>query len=279
MKHTLAALAFATLVACRVAQACAGPDADKLGTIEYAPYAASSTMHWPSELDVSRQTFLAFLVPFGTIATVSEAVPEEKRAPVVVMTPRLMEGFSPRLKYPRGKLRVAFDPAKYVWVHVFAQSPGTARLTLTAPDGWSHALDLRIVSAREDEPGLGAPNSLRLRAGAEPSLSLGPTENAWVSVPGKVTDRWSVVSASGGSLELDGIVGETVHRNEAPRVRLLLKPGSPMPSGRVLVKRQSAGGRVEEFRFRVEVYDPPFCILQPSEWERLAGGSSPAPGG
>ncbi len=231
-----------------LAGACTRPvDGDDIAVLRWVPVIKAGEQQAPLKLNMVIGSVHAYLVPQQASARV-QAVRQGMLEPLQILSDEAAARASSRFRFTGDDAPASAPPGKK-WIYVYASSFGKSELRFSDSSGWSQLVELGMVYPQAHPRG--EPSQLVPDSGGDPvSFDVDADSNTlWLSVPGLIKDRWSMVEGADTTFELMRLEQLPVPYGDPPQVGLFLVGSRFLRSGLIRID----GGDVQRkvFTFKV----------------------------
>lgn len=236
--------------------ACMGKEEQQRLNIRYLPDIYSfDDAKWPEESDVTIGTILSFLVPIKATVELKH-LEHGSIDPLTIFDNVVNEQIRtfPDLVPPWED--ITFDKKKFRWVHINTSSYGVSEVRMKAPDGWMQNMTFHLVypSPLDSKK---PPIAITLTSDKVQKVDVRSRDNIEVTVPGLVSDTWSITQEEKSGFRLIQI--QQVNRLYGePRVKLFLA-GTANPKETVLVIRRGSGLSAKSYKIELNLLPSRRC--------------------
>lgn len=232
-----------------LASACVRPvDSDAIAARRWMPVIKAGEQQAPLKQNMVIGSVHAYLVPQQAGATV-RAVRQGMMAPLEILSDEAVARASRRFRFTGDDAPASAPPGRK-WIYVYATSFGKSELRFSDSSGWGQLVELGMVYPQAQPHG--EPAQLAPDAGGDPvSFDVDADRNTlWLSVPGLVKDRWTMVEGADTSFELMRLEQLPVPYGDPPLVGLFLVGSRSLKSGIIRMEGGDVPRKVFKFKVR-----------------------------
>ncbi len=232
-----------------LAGACTRPaDSDAIAARRWIPAIKAGEQQVRLKHNMVIGSVHAYLVPQQANASV-QTVRQGMLEPLQILSDEAVARASRRFRFTGDEAPASAPPGKK-WIYVYAASFGKSELRFSDSSGWSQLVELGMVYPQAQprgEPTLLMPDS----GGDAVSFDVDADRNTlWLSVPGLLKDRWTMVEGADTSFELMRLEQLPVPHGDPALVGLFLVGSRSLRSGLVRIEGGETPRKVFTFKVR-----------------------------
>lgn len=230
------------------ANACRNPGDTKVIVHRTAPMIKVGETKAPMKQNIVIGSVQAYLIPEGTSASI-QTVRQGGLTPLSILTDEEVKIAAPRFRFTGDQVPGPAQLGKK-WLYLYAGSFGKSELRLSDPSGWSQVFELGMVYPQPQPTG--EPVELAPYSGGDlVSFDVDADRNTlWLSVPGFVKDRWSIVEGADTSFQLMRVEQLAVADGDPDLVGLFLVGSRSLRSGPIRIEGGQAPANVFKLNVR-----------------------------
>lgn len=239
-----------------LAIACARTAADSaIAARRWIPVIKAGEQQAPLKQHMVIGSVHAYLVPEQTEASV-QTVRQGMMAPLQILSDEAVARASRRFRFTGDEVSASAPPGRK-WIYVYASSFGKSELRFSDSSGWRQVVELGMVYPQPQPRG--EPTELNPDSGGEPvSFDVDANSNTlWLSLPGLLKERWSMVEGEDTSFELVRMEQLPVPDGDPARVGVFLVGSRSARSGQIRI--EGGGMPRKTFKFNVRVRPTAAC--------------------
>ena len=229
--------------------ACTRPaESDAIAARRWMPVIKAGEQQAPLKQNMVIGSVHAYLVPQQADASV-QAVRQGMLEPLQILSDEAAVRASRRFRFTGDDAPASAPPGKK-WIYVYATSFGKSELRFSDSSGWSQLVELGMVYPQPQPHG--EPTQLVPDSGGDPvSFDVDADRNTlWLSVPGLLKDRWTMVEGADTTFELMRLEQLPVPYGDPALVGLFLVGSRSLRSGIIRMEGGEALRKVFTFKVR-----------------------------
>jgi hypothetical protein len=248
-----ALLVSAVLALPQLAYACGSDKREPMPNVRYYPI-SNSVSHWPTETTVEVRSIISVLTPADAKVELNFQQ-KGMSTPLTIFGEQSHEQMRSSPDISPHWVDITYDMAKWHWVHIYAGSFGVTEIRMSAPD-WSKQIKVTSYYRSPLQSSV-PPKELVLDDNKRRTVSVDPSDNIEVTVPGTVADGWSASPESETGFRLLRIM-QVWKLDSAPQVKLFFYGDASQKSSTMVVRR-SRGESPSSFEFDIQARPAVAC--------------------
>lgn len=236
-----------------LAYACSSGQREPMPNLRYYPL-SNSVSHWPTETTVDIGSILSFLTPADAKVEL-DFQQKGMMAPLTIFGAESHEQMRTSPDISPHWVDLAYDTAKWHWVHIYAGSFGTTIIRMSAPD-WSKQIKVTSYYRSPLQSSV-PPIELMLDGNARRTVPVTARDNIEVTLPGTVADGWSASDESETGFRLMRVL-QVWKLDDDKQVKLFFY-GSASPKNATMVIRRNRGDGPRSFELDLQARPAVAC--------------------